>query len=263
MVIQAVCLTKSNLSRYRRISSAMSQGIRAVGDHPVVCEVGNKRYGSVGVIYGWKHHAEVEKFPRFVYADLGYWKRDRYYRLCCNAWSPEKYVRAGLDSSRFDELGLEIKPWHDGEEIIIAGSSAKAAKDHGLGYMEWEKAAALKLQDCGYRVMFRPKPGDPQAFPIPGTELDRRPLEQALASARALVTHHSNTAIDALLAGVPVHCETGAAAAFSVPMEEIAKAPRMSGREQFLYDVAWLQWTETEMKLGYAWKHLKERSLLC
>lgn len=263
MAIQATCLSISRLSRYRRVAHAMSEGIQACGDRSAIREVGQSGPGTVGISYGWKHRDHLKKFPRFVYADLGFWQRDRYYRITANGWGPESYVRAELPSTRFDALGLTIQPWHSGKEILIAGSSEKSCTQHGFRYMEWEAKTAKALIGCGYEVVYRPKPNDPHARPLPGCRYDRRPLDEALKSAHALVTHHSNTAIDALLAGVPVHCVTGAAAAFSVPLDQIVRAPRLPGREQFLYDVAWLQWTEAEMRSGELWKHLKERGLVC
>lgn len=263
MVIQATCLSISRLSRYRRVADAMSEGIQACGDRAAIREVGQSGPGTVGVGYGWKHSAHLKKFPRFIYADLGYWQRDRYYRITANGWGSESYVKAGLPADRFNALGLKIQPWKSGKEILIAGSSEKSCTQHGFRYMEWEAKTAQALNGLGYEVVYRPKPTDPNARPLHGFRFDRRPLDQALASAHALVTHHSNTSIDALLAGVPVHCVTGAAAAFSVPLDQIAKPPKLPGREQFLYDVAWLQWTEDEMRSGALWSHLKERGLVC
>ncbi len=263
MAIQATCLTISRLQRYRRVANAMSEGIQACGDRAAIREIGQSGPGTVGVGYGWKHRANLMKFSRFVYADLGFWQRDKYYRITANGWGPESYVRAGLPDTRFKALGLSIEPWRKGKEILIAGSSEKSCTQHGFRYMEWEAKTAQALKGCGYEVVYRPKPTDPNAKPLQGVRYDRRPLSEALASAHALVTHHSNTAIDALLAGVPVHCVTGAAAAFSVPLSQIANPPRLVGREQFLYDVAWLQWTEDEMRSGACWSHLKERGLVC
>jgi hypothetical protein len=77
------------------------------------------------------------------------------------------------------------------------------------------------------------------------------------------VTHHSNTAIDALVEGIPVHCEEGAAAAFSVPLETAANPERLEGREQFIADVSWLNWSVQEMERGESWAHMKERGLVC
>ena len=265
MALVVACLTSAPQKRYRLIAEAMAAGIARCGDHPKVAPMrGPHVAADVGVMYGWKHHATLQRYPRFVYADLGYWQRDRYYRLAAGGWGPEGYVRAGLPMTRFESLGLQIKPWRrEGAEIIVAGSTAKAAIEHGYGYTQWERQTIARLQGCGRPVVYRPKPNDPMAAPIPGSGYDKRPISEALSSAWAWVTHHSNSAVDALLAGVPVHCEIGAAAAMSLPLESIATAPLPAGREQFLADVAWLQWTIEEMRSGEAWAHLKERGLVC
>lgn len=251
--MDVACLGVSSGRRHLLIRDAMVQGVRAAGDMPV-----RGLRADVAVAYGWKNRAHYARFPSFVYADLGYWQREAYYRFAVNGWSPERYVRAGRPSDRFERLGLTIKPWRaGGREIIVAGCTQKAASDHGLEYQAWEASAIQCLQGCGRPVVYRPKPNDQNATPFEGVEMDRRPISEALATAYAVVTHHSNTAIDALLAGIPVHCETGAAAALSVPLDQIADAPLLDGREQFLHDVAWLQWTVDEMRSGEAWAYLR------
>lgn len=264
MALVVACLTRGHRWRYRDIAQAMAAGIARCGDRPVMHDLGAAhRPADVAVCYGWKARNRLQLFPRFVYADLGYWQRDQYYRLAVGSWSPDGYVRAGLPAARLEGLGVQVQPWKSGSEIVVAGSSPKAAADHGLGYMAWERRAVKALTAKGLRVVYRPKPGDPAAQPIEGAGYDTRPLAEALEAAAGWVTHHSNSAIDALVAGVPVHCEIGAAAAFSVPLEQIGQAPRLEGREQFLADVAWLQWNLDEMRRGDAWAHLKERGLVC
>jgi hypothetical protein len=235
----------------------MSQGIQACGDRVTVRGLGEGRIGAdVAVCYGWKHHDIFERYPNFVYADLGYWQRESYYRFSVNSWSPK--VRTDLPASRLDRLGLTIQPWRQqGRQIIVAGSTAKACRDHGLAYMEWETRACNALKDCGIPVVYRPKPNDRNARPIPGVGYDQRPIGDALSAAHMWVTHHSNSALDALLAGVPVHCETGAGSNLSVPIELAAAPPLLDGREQLLAGVSWLQWTVEEMRSGECWAHLR------
>lgn len=265
MALDVVCFTDHRLSRYRHIAAAMSAGIARCGDKPVVVDVRSfAPDADAAVMWGWKRRDLFKPYRQFVYADLGYWRRDEFYRVCVNGWSPDRYVRAGLCSSRFDALGLDLKPWRTGgTEILIAGCSPKSAADHGLGYMEWETRVAKALKDCGRPVMYRPKPTDKAKRRIRGIGYDERPIGEALESAYAVVTHHSNSAVDALLAGLPVHCEIGVAAGMSAPLETIAGAKEPEGREQFLHDVAWLQWTLAEMGSGTCWAHLKDRGLIC
>lgn len=267
MTLKVICLTHYQQHRYRDIATAMATGIKACGDVPIIREISStpRTEGiDCAVAYGWKRRHVFQQYPRFIYADLGYWHRESYYRLSINGWSPDGYVSAGLSSDRLSSFGVTIKPWRSsGDEIVIAGSTAKSCAEHGYSYMHWERQAAEDLKDCGKRIVYRPKPRDRWARPIEGIGYDTRPIAEALQSAWAWVTHHSNSAIDALTAGVPVHCETGAAAAFSVPMDQMADPPLLEGREQFLADVAWLQWTLDEIRSGKAWAHMKERGLLC
>lgn len=260
MAVTVACLTHPGASRYQKIADAMAAGIAKHGDRVKQVVHSEPACADVAIMYGWKLNASLQKYPNFIYADLGYWNRDSYYRFSVNGWSPESYVRSVLGSERFESLGLEIAPWNElGDRVIVAGSSRKAAREHGFEYMQWETKACNELSAMGLNVWYRPKPNDLEKRPIAGISYDESNIKEAFLSAKALVTHHSNTAIDALLAGVPVHCETGAAAAFSVPLDLLET--RLEGREQFLHDVAWLQWSLEEMRSGEAWAHL--RGLVC
>lgn len=266
MVIRVACLTHAVNKRYRGFAEAMASGIAICGDVGYVHPLNAARIpaATVGASYGWKWRAKYQCYDQFVYGDLGYWNRETSYRLVVGGWSPESYVRAGLPHGRLRDLGVEVKPVNtSGDTIVIAGCSAKSSIEHGLIYRKWEVDTAEALQGCGKRIVYRPKPTDKMRSPIPGTEYDDGPIEATLARASAFVSHHSNACIDALVAGVPVHCVTGAAAAFSVPLADIAGADMPEGREQFLADVAWLNWSLEEMRRGEAWRHLKERGLIC
>lgn len=263
--LKVACLLNHGMTRYRHIANSMAMGIRESGDSAVVCDLRARTRADVAVCYGWKYRDEFRNYPQWIYADLGYWCRDTHYRLCVNSWGPEGYVKADLPASRLESFGVEMKPWRrGGEQILILGASGKSMGQHGHRYMEWETAAAKRLRGTGLDVIYRPKPKDPEKRPLPveGVGYDERPLAESLARAWFVVTHHSNAAIDALAAGVPVHCEIGAAAAFSVPLEAADNPPLLDGREQFLADVAWLQWSLAEMKTGAAWRHLKDRGLI-
>lgn len=262
--MKVACLMTFGNRRYRLVANAMAAGIIRCGDQAVICPAASTPNADAAILYGWKFSPFLKRYPRFAYADLGFWQRDTHYRITVGGWGSERYVRAGLDSARLESLGVEIKPWRSaGDEILIIGSSRKSAQQHGFDYMQWERQAAEQLKSTGKRIVYRPKPSDKERQPIAGCGYDERPLEESLGQAWAVVTHHSNAAVMALAAGVPVHCQTGAAAAFSVPMESLVDPELLPGREQFLADVAWLQWTLDEMKSGACWAHLKERGLMC
>lgn len=264
MRLRVACIFSSRQRRYKDIAHAMAAGIRACGDFPVLRPLGHPPGGEdVGVMYGWKHRAHLQRYRQWLYADLGYWERKTHYRICVGDWSPHRYVSAGLPASRLEALGVEVKPWRQGgDKVLLLGAQAKSMREHGYRYMQWETATAKRLLHLGLSVVYRPKPNDPEKAPmnIDGVAYDDGPLDAALERAKLVVAHHSNAAIDALVAGVPVHCETGVAAAFSVPIR--AEPELRYGREQFLADVAWLQWSLDEMRSGAAWAHLKERGVI-
>lgn len=263
--MRVACLT-SHQSRYRQVAAAMAAGIKRCGDEANLVPLEYSAKGmDCAVMYGWKRRHLLRRYPQFVYADLAYWRRDTHYRLSVGGWSPHKYVRAGLPADRLDALGVQVHPWRTGgDELLLVGASAKSMEQHGFRYMQWENAMARHLLKLGGKVVYRPKPSDPMRTPmnLDGVGYDERPINEALDAAACVITHHSNTAIDALAHGVPVYCEIGAGAAFSVARDQIPVPPQAPGREQFLADVAWLQWSVKEMESGAAWAHLKERGLI-
>lgn len=253
--MRVVCLTDPRLHRYNKVAKAMCQGIHAMGDRCIISDIRAPQHGDVAVCWGWKHHHTYRRYRRFVYFDLGYWQRENYLRFSIGKWSPDI---PNKDDRRFKQLGLEIKPWRtEGSKIVVAGSTAKACAEHGFGYQAWETDAVKRLQGMGKEIIYRPKPNDPMGSHIEGARLDQGPISEAIKDCWAWVTHHSNSAVDALLHGIPVHCETGAASHLSVPIETLSSPELREGREQFLHGVAWLQWTLDEMRTGEAWKFIR------
>lgn len=265
MALEAVCLTMSHRTNLRSIAEAMQEGIQRCGDRATLWDMnaGIPPPADVGVMYGWKHNELIRRYPRFLYADLSYWRREAYWKINCNGWSPDGYLRAGLPRDRWDALGIPMRgnQVSTGKRVLIAGASVKSAVQHGQRYMQWEMRMARRMQGKGFEVVYRPKPKDHFKKPIPGVGYDTSP-DIDWSTVHAVVTHHSNVALDALVAGVPAYCETGAARCMSFHPDEIQSAAIPPGREQFLWDCAWLQWTLDEMRSGECWDHLKQRGLV-
>jgi hypothetical protein len=150
--------------------------------------------------------------------------------------------------------------------VLLAGMSAKSAGTRGWRPQEWEMATILELRRVTNRpIMYRPKPSWLDATPISGTQFSPRDelVTDALKNCWAVVTLHSNVAIDALLAGIPIHALEGVAAGFSQPLEQIETFRLDGNREQLMADIAWCQWKASEMADGSAWRYLLERTPLC
>lgn len=269
--MKVACFHRELPKSSRIVANAMLQGIKNFGDEAFLQDIGcPHKPADAAVIYGYKFIHEAKRYPQFVWADLGYWQRAtrfRIFRLSVGGWSPHKYVMRGHSIHRLrDTIGVTVSPWSEtGTEILIAGSSPKSCRNRGVTYMGWETDIARKILERWpqEKVMYRPKPRDSAKHPIPGVGYDsHRTISEALASAKILVTHHSNCSIDALVAGVPTYCEVGAAAACSVDFNQIANPPRLEHRQQFLQDVAYLQWSTEEMRSGECWKYLRQEGLI-
>lgn len=217
-------------------------------------------------------HYRAEGKP-VIFIDLGYWNRkkrtrfDGFHKLVLNSRHPTEYFQnTRHPADRFKALGVPILPWRKkGRHIIVAGMSAKGAAAEGLAAEQWERNAVAELRKHTDRpIIYRPKPNWIGPRPIFGTTMQRDvPLEHALRDAHAVVTHHSNVAVDAILAGIPAICPYGVAACMSVPdfsmIEDLAMP---DGREQWAADIAYTQYSVQEMQNGVAYLYLKREGLL-
>lgn len=271
-----------NNLRSIKIGQALALGARAMGWNPIETDREHSEpKGDLIAAYGWANANLFETYRRaggsYVYVDLGYWGRKKFrsdyggmHKVVVNArHATEYFQRRPRPADRMAGAPI-LKPWREnnGNRIIVAGLSAKAAKSHGLASMEWEMSAIAMLRQITSRpLIYRPKPSWKEAAPIAGIEYSpcTVPIEDALRSAYALVTLHSNAAIDAIAAGVPVFASSGLPSAVSFKLiSEIEDPPTVSAaaRYQFLADVSYCHWSRDEMASGAVWQHLKDEGLI-
>jgi hypothetical protein len=252
--------------RARHLARSMAMGLRRCDVSHIECSRFKGVEADVAVAYGWVHEPIFSAYraagKHYVFWDLGYWGRrpqgaseEGYHRLAVDDWDTALHMRREYPSDRFQRLGLMIGDGpREPRDVLVAGMSPKAATTHGYDYGEWERQACTVLaRICpDMSVVLRPKPNK-RAVP-------QIPIEQALQTARLLVTHHSNTAIDALLLGVPVYAVKGVgrlASSNVLNADEINHPYELAhaARLQLLADVAYAQWTPAEMRSGEAWQH--------
>lgn len=268
-------------NRSKIIAQAMSKGIARCGDkvkHVDSRSFDGKIIADVAVFYGLSDGLDqvfkaYKEKSTAVYIDLGYWKRritgkyDGYHKIAVNSRHPTAYFQiCQHDDKRFQQMDIEIKPWQAaGEHILLAGMSGKAAWAEGFKPEAWERQAARQLRLATSRkILYRPKPNWSGATIIPGTFYQRNvELKDNLANCHAVVTHHSNIAVDAILAGIPAFSEQGVASVMSCKEISSIDMPTMSmNREQWAADIAWCQFTMAEMETGLPWAHLKSEGLV-
>lgn len=265
------------------VADSMMQGAMARGIDAVVKSsrsFSGKPDSKIALFYGLSEglssvmRAYQEKPScRVIFVDLGYWGRhgkgrwDGYHKIVLGGRHPTDYFQVKPQpSDRAAAHNIEIKPWrkYAGEHILVAGMSAKAAAAEGLAAEAWEKEAIMRLRPLTDRpIIYRPKPNWAGARPLAGAMMDSRtPLAQALADCYAVVTHHSNVAIDALMAGVPCICPHGVASALSAHrIDQINDLPMSGNRKQFAADLAYTQYSIDEMRSGIAWDYISQTLL--
>lgn len=260
----------------------MRAGITSLGDAatiiPLADYIGPQDY-SVCVFYGYvpmlqKVMADFRALGRpVVYIDLGYWSRkgpNGYHKIAVNDRHPTDYFqRRRHDGSRAAALGIQVKSWRpygDGH-ILLAGMGRKAAviaEGQELGAFEREAIAEIRKYS-DRPIVYRPKPSCAYSGPIEGTIFSSKdqPLVQVLRGCHAVVTHHSNVAVDALVEGIPVFARKGVAAPMSAPdLSHIEDPYYPDDRRQWVNDVAWTQFSVQEMGMGLPWRHLKDEGLV-
>lgn len=265
-------------------AEAMSNGIRAVGDRVIERTMPEFREADtdVAVFYGFNKpllDAYKAAGKKAIYVDLGYWRREGqfgHHKLGINSRHPTSYFqRRKHDDRRWRSLNIGIAPWQTKARtpkapIIVVGMSGKGAAAEGYLPQQWEAETIARLRKITDRpIIYRPKPNWRGSSPISGAEYQvgdnqGRDVPAVLSGGiHAIVSHHSNVGVDALLAGVPVFCVEGITTPLSrTDLSKIEDPLFPDGREQWAWDAAYTQWTVPEMSAGHPWRHLKNEGLV-
>ena len=151
-----------------------------------------------------------------------------------------------------------MKPWRPagGDYALLAGQVRGDAALAGVDIDAWYAAAAANLAaEWNLPVRFRAHPMD-AGQPAPrGTKPLDGDLAAALAGAAIVATWNSNSAVDAVLAGVPAIVGDRGAMAWPVAARDWDHRATPD-RGQWAADLAYAQWTLDEIAAGTAWDHL-------
>lgn len=275
-----VALVKYDHRRSIKTLSAMAEGIAKTGDQPFILSDIEYRTPEHDVAVFWGYVSSMQRVLRTyteagkpaIYIDFGYWGRDKentHYKLSLNARHPTAYFRSRQhDNKRAKALGIEAQKWRKaGSHIVVAGMGAKAAWAERLEPPgSWETRVIAQLKTLTDRpIVYRPKPSWRDAEPLKDAAYSppEQPLEDVLANAHAVVTHHSNVAVDALVSGVPAFVWDGVASPMGLQDLALIETPLLPrDRESWINDISYTQFTLSEMAEGLPWRHLKNEGLL-
>lgn len=202
-----------------------------------------------------------------------------YYRVAVNGFLQDDADFNNTDSppDRWallsQALGLRLKPYRrEGRHILIVGQNPGDASLRGADIFEWMYLTVMQARRVTARpIVVRPHPVTPQSMmkeferlfmTIEGIVVDHPPngpIQTALQDCWVMLAYSSSATIDALIQGVP--CITFSPANMAWPVSdhdlESIERPTLFDREQWLYDLAYAQWSLEEMEAGTAWRHLR------
>jgi hypothetical protein len=187
----------------------------------------------------------------WYYVDNGYFGRGKSCRVTRKALQ-----HGGVgppDFRRLERLGVPIAPWRKGgHHVLVCPPGEAFMRLVGLEARKWLDDTLQTLRRHTDReIRVRRKP--------PARARDLRPLLADLEGCHALVTHMSNAAVEALVAGVPVFV-TGPCAAAPMGLADLGRIESPAypqGRRHWAAVLAANQWTRDEMRAGVCWRELR------
>lgn len=190
--------------------------------------------------------ASISAGYNFYFGDHAIGQRHKYYRITKNAY----FTRGEGETQykNYHKIGYEIKPWQRaGKYILICPQSEThytlRFNTTRKAWLESTIAAISKHTDRPIKIHLKN---------------DKVPLSTFLHDAHAVVVHSSNSAVEAIAAGVPAFC-TADCPAYNMSLKDLSKieAPLYpDDRERWLNALADNQWSLEEMAAGIAWRFL-------
>lgn len=247
-----VCLEPERLDKTRRLLGCVAAGWKRPA-HLILADPPDD--GEPFIVWGQKWTA-LRAIPKalqenrpFYQFDNGYQQPGRgrnsgYYRITYRGLAP---VLLKDPPPRANGLGISLKPWRkEGKHIVFALPGHGYGQSIGLDMPAWVDEMDRILPNVTDRPIIR-RPKD-----------SRQSLASHLHDAWALVTHSSNVAVDAVIAGVPVFVAPSSPAA---PVGNLDFAdlenPAMPEREQWINSLMCQQYTLQEMTNGLAFHFLE------
>jgi len=187
----------------------------------------------------------------WYYGDHGYFNRGRSFRVTRNAYQmayiqTDGYKESIENQRRLDAIKVVEKLWRKtGRSILLCPPDISIARLFEFSVIKWKKRIIRQIQKYTDRPI------------IIRERQDTSSLTEALKDTWFLVTAFSNVAVDALIAGIPVHT-TDVCGAFplSTPLEDIENPMYPENRREWLLNLCANQWTLSEIASGMCWNRI-------
>ncbi|MCA9129207.1 MAG: hypothetical protein KDB22_19100 [Planctomycetales bacterium] len=211
-----------------------------------------------------RKHKDCSAAAKNIVIELGFVHRDRYFMVGWGGLNGRADFRNdGCSSDRWNQLGVEPAPWRvTGDHIVLCGQVPWDASVQHRNHAQWCRETAIELRKYSDRpIVFRPHPLQPDAIDMAGTPVqvsNKASLREDLDNAWAVVTFNSNAGVEATLAGIPAFVADRGAMGYKILNRNLAliESPNLPDRTQWLYDLAYTQWTLDELARGETIDHL-------
>lgn len=169
------------------------------------------------------------------------------------------------DAARRALLKEMVKPWRPAARrksdiILLMGQVPQDQSLQGKDLEPWYRDMARQARLAhGLPVLFRPHPVAVQKrrHRFNGLAESGGTLSQDLARAWGVVTFNSNSAVDAVLAGVPAMTVDPGAMAWAVTAHEMNMLGQRPPRAAWAARVSWCQWQLGELCAGVWWDRMQ------
>jgi hypothetical protein len=254
----------ANLSARHQQShaAAMAEGLKRHGIDATIQRSHERISARVAICWGWRMGLQLQRAGRDVLVMERGYLGDRF------AWTSlgwnglngrAKFVTPDDDDGARFRQHFSLTPWRAGGDYVliagqVPGDMALAGRDLGPWYAGAAQAAG---RTYGLPVRFRPHPEAARlgrrSPAVPGAATAGGTLAEALAGAAVLLTFSSNTAVDAVVAGVPAVTADQGSMAWAVAAHTVGDRITPD-REAWAARLAWCQWSLDEIRDGRAWE---------
>lgn len=173
------------------------------------------------------------------------------------------------------KLHIEIKNWHrPGGLILIClqkpmDSALNRLQIENFNYQDFCIDLIKKIKKIsGRKILIRPHPKDPTALIVnlkllfPDIEVSTsESIQEDLNRSWCMITYNSTSSVESVFYGVStITLDTGAVSAevTSHTLDDIESDINFD-RNNWFKKIAFMQWSEEEIKSGYVWKLLKDK----
>lgn len=254
------------------ILRAVAQGIPGAVVRPVTeyepCDVA-VIFGGVKKSYPktWSKQAIVDQHAgrALLMVESAFVRRGEYYQIGWGgtAGAADFNLKPDMPMDRWEQIGGPmVKPWRrmDNQPIYVCGQLPRDVQVQDIDHRKWCRETVAYYMKKGTPVLFRPHPKIESAhdYGVLPFIINAQKLGSVLKSARAFITWNSTSAVDAVIAGVPVVALDKGSIAWPVAAHDLDTFDFMPEREPWFAGLGYSQWTLEECRAGLPWKHLNE-----